>query len=622
MCGIAGIAGVAAADRRDRTTRMRELIRHRGPDAAGAHDDPLVSLAIRRLRIIDLATGDQPQSNENGTVWTVFNGEIYNFRELRTALAARGHRLATASDTEVIVHLYEDLGERFVERLEGMFALAVWDQVERRLILARDRMGKKPLLYTEVDGELIFSSEHRSLLAGLPYRPAVDGDAIRAYLRLGYVPAPMDAFAGVRKLLPAHYLVWESGRSRVERYWSPPPSGTSTFTDEQAASELRRVLDRAVARRLVADVPLGAFLSGGVDSSAIVATMAGLSANVKTFSIGFEDETYSELAHARRIAERFGTSHHEFVVRPLEADVVPLLVRHYGEPYADSSSIPTFHLSRVTRGHVTVALAGDGGDELFAGYDRYRAALLASRFDRIPKVVREVTFGSAARVLSRSSSPKTLANRALRYARVAVLEPTARYLSWAGIFDPLQLNVLLAPAFAERTRRADRALESDGHRFGDDPVSAAQLLDLRLYLPDDLLVKVDIASMANSLEVRAPFLDREMVEFAVRLPADQKLRGNTSKYILKRAFAGVVPAENLHRAKMGFSVPLASWLRNELRDLALDTTISERARRREFFRADAVRRLVDEHMSRRADHAARIWALVMLELWHREFVDA
>jgi asparagine synthase (glutamine-hydrolysing) len=622
MCGIAGIVGVRAEDRRERVRSMRELIAHRGPDAAGEHHAPNAALAIQRLRIIDLRTGDQPQTNETGSLWTVFNGEIYNFRELRASLAARGHRLATSSDTEVIVHLYEDHGERFVEKLEGMFAIALWDEASRRLILARDRIGKKPLLYWERDGELLFSSEHRSLLAGIASRPPVDPDAIRAYLRLGYVPAPLDAFSGVRKLLPAHYLVWEAGASRVERYWAPPPSGTSILSDDDAATELRRILERSVERRLVSDVPLGAFLSGGVDSSAVVATMARLSARVKTFSIGFEDETYSELPHARRIAERFGTEHHEFVVRPLEAGIVPLLVRHYGEPYADSSAIPTYHLSRVTRGHVTVALAGDGGDELFAGYDRYRAALLASRLDRIPRPLRQLTFGSAARVLARSSSPKTLANRALRYARVAVLEPTARYLAWAGIFDPLQLGVLLDPAFAERTRAADRELESDGHRFGDDPVSAAQLLDLRLYLPDDLLVKVDIASMANSLEVRAPFLDREMVEFAISLPARMKLRGATSKYVLKRAFEGIVPPENMHRPKMGFSIPLASWLRGELRELTVDATMSPRARGRGYFRPEAVRRLVAEHLSGRADHAARIWALVMLELWHRELVDA
>ena len=622
MCGIAGIVGIAEADRRARLTRMRELIVHRGPDAGGERHWPNAALASQRLRIIDLDTGDQPQANEDGSIWTVFNGEIYNYRELRTELAAKGHRLATASDTEVIVHLYEDLGERFVERLEGMFALAVWDAPARRLVLARDRMGKKPLLYHEADGELRFSSEHRSLLSALHRTPPVAPDAIRAYLRLGYVPAPADAFEGVRKILPGHLLVWQDGRTRNERYWSPPRSATLDLGDAEAAAELRRIFDRAVGRRLVADVPVGAFLSGGVDSSAVVASMASQSAHVKTFSIGFEDEKYSELPHARRIAERFGTDHREFVVRPLEADIIPLLVRHYGEPYADPSSIPTYHLSRVTRQHVTVALAGDGGDELFAGYDRYQAALLAARLDRIPKVLRRFTFGSVAKVLSRSSSPKTLANRALRYSRVAILEPTARYLSWAGIFDPLQLHVLLDPAFAARTRQADADLESDGQRFGDDPVAAAQLLDLRLYLPDDLLVKVDIASMANSLEVRAPFLDREMVEFAVALPTHLKLRGRRSKWILKEAFEGVIPAENMHRPKQGFSIPLASWLRSELRDLAHETTLSQRALGRGYVRPEAVRRLVAEHMDRSADHAIRIWALMMLELWHREFVDA
>lgn len=621
MCGIAGIVGSRGGARAERMRVMRDLLIHRGPDAAGEYVDEHSALGIRRLRVIDLETGDQPMRNEDGSVVAVLNGEIYNYRELRAELAHRGHHLSTASDTEVIVHLYEDHGEQFVERLEGMFALAVWDRRALRLILARDRMGKKPLLYQERDGELVFASEHQALLAGLTPRPQPDPNALRMYLRLGYVPAPHDAFAGVRKLLPGHLFVWEAGISRAVQYWALPLGRTLSLSEDEAECQLRVLLERAVARRLIADVPLGAFLSGGIDSSAVVATMARLSTRVKTFSIGFEDAAYTELPHARRIAERFSTDHHEFTVRPLEADIVPLLVRHYGEPYADSSAIPTYHLARLTRQHVTVALAGDGGDELFAGYDRYFAARVAAALDRIPRVVREVAFGSVARVLSRSSSPKTLASRALRYSQAAVSTPRQRYLVWAGIFHPIQLRKLLAADFAALTDAAEHELDGSDDAFVSDPVAAAQALDLRFYLPDDLLVKVDIASMANSLEVRAPFLDRELVEFAVQLPSNMKLRGRQTKYLLKRAMAGVLPIENTHRPKQGFSVPLGAWLRNELRPLTEELLLSQRGRERGYFRAEVVTRLVKEHMEVRADHGARLWALMMLEMWHREFVD-
>ncbi|MDQ2943606.1 MAG: asparagine synthase (glutamine-hydrolyzing), partial [Candidatus Dormibacteraeota bacterium] len=389
MCGIAGAAGVQPRDRSAAMRAMRDRLIHRGPDSGGEFGDNNTALGIRRLRIIDLVTGDQPQANEDGTVWTVFNGEIYNFRELRDELRAKGHTFANLSDTEVIVHLYEEHGDRFAERLEGMFALAVWDSKTRTLVLARDRLGKKPLLYHESDGEIIFASEHHALLAALPGPPEVDLQAIGLYLRLGFVPAPMDAFAGVRKLLPAHVLVWRDGRSSIRRYWAPPAPGTLRITEQEATVELRRLLSLAVSRRLVADVPLGAFLSGGVDSSAVVATMASLTSKVRTFAIGFEEPEFSELAHARRIAEKFGTEHHEFVLRPIDLDILPLLVRHYGEPYADSSAVPTYHLSKLTRQSVTVALNGDGGDELFAGYDRYLAVRLAATLDRIPASVRQ-----------------------------------------------------------------------------------------------------------------------------------------------------------------------------------------------------------------------------------------
>ncbi len=600
---------------------MRDRLVHRGPDAGGEFVDPYAALGVRRLRIIDLMTGDQPQSNEDGTVWTVFNGEIYNFRELREELAGRGHRFVTVSDTEVIVHLYEELGEEFAARLDGMFALAVWDAPRRTLVLARDRLGKKPLLYREGDGEIAFASEHAALIAGLAERPGPDPAALRDYLRLGYVPAPHDAFAGLRKLPPAHLLVWRGGRSLARRYWSPPQPGTLRITEAEAIPELRRLLGRAVARRLVADVPIGAFLSGGVDSSAVVATMASLSARVRTFSIGFEDTEFSELPHARRVAERFGTEHREFVVRPLELDVLPLLVRHYGEPYADSSAVPTYHLSKLTREHVTVALNGDGGDELFAGYERYLAVRLAASLDRLPKALLGPSLALVTRVLPDSISPLSPLRRARRFLRAVALPPRERYLRWLGVFDAPELTRLLSPEFARLTADGERGLASLDGFHGADPVSAAQALDLALYLPDDLLVKVDIASMANSLEVRCPFLDRELVEFAVRLPTELKLRGRERKYLLKRAFDGVVPSENLYRRKQGFAVPIGSWFRGDLRGYTRGVLLSPRARQRGYLQAEEVEKLVRDHTEGRADHTHQLWALLMLELWHQEFID-
>ncbi|MBM4433554.1 MAG: asparagine synthase (glutamine-hydrolyzing), partial [Chloroflexi bacterium] len=397
MCGIAGIVVGHGRPDTSRMRVMRDRLTHRGPDASGEHVDEHAALGVRRLRVIDLATGDQPQSNEDGTVWTVFNGEIYNFTELREGLAARGHRFATASsDTEVIVHLYEDHGERFVEHLDGMFALAVWDTRRRRLVLARDRQGKKPLLYHRTADGIAFASEHGALLAALERRPGVSLDAVRRYLRLGYVPAPLDAFEGIQKVPPAHVLVHDEAGTRALPYWTPPAPGTLRIGEAEAATELLRLLERAVARRMVADVPVGAFLSGGVDSSAVVALMARSTPRVRTFSIGFEESGFSELEHARRVARTFDTEHHEFVVGPSELDVLPLLVRHYGEPFADSSAVPTYHLSRLTRQHVTVALNGDGGDEVFAGYDRYAAARLAAYLDAIPRPIRAAGSGALA----------------------------------------------------------------------------------------------------------------------------------------------------------------------------------------------------------------------------------
>jgi len=619
MCGIVGVVGTQPRDRSASMRGMRDAIVHRGPDSAGEYLDGHAALGVRRLRIIDLATGDQPQCDESRNVWTVFNGEIYNYRELRDGLRSRGHRFATESDTEVVVHLYEEHGEGFVDRLDGMFALAVWDARERTLLLTRDRLGKKPLLYWMQDGELVFASEHQALLRGLNRRPAPDRRSIALYLRLGYVPAPHDAFEGIQKLGPGELLVWSDGAVTRQRYWSLPEDILDVGV-EDAAAEVRRLVDRAVERRLMSDVPLGVFLSGGLDSSVVVASMAARSAHIRTFTIGFAERDYSEVSHARRIAERFGTEHHELIVRPDALAVLPTLVRHYGEPYADSSAVPTYYLARMAREHVTVALGGDGGDELFGGYRRYRAMQLASALDPIPGSIRRGVW-QAVRVLVPDTGGERSGRARLRRFMRALAEPAAsRYLQIAGVFAFDRLLAAAAPEFRQEIVCAEAELAARASAASGDAPTQAQRLDLTMYLPDDLLVKVDIASMANSLEVRAPLLDTSLVEFSARLPTALKIRGGQGKWLLRRAFADVLPPENAARTKQGFGLPVGGWLRTSLRALVDDAVLSRRALDRGYVNGPAARAIVDEHM-RGADQTHRLWSLIMLELWHREFID-
>lgn len=599
---------------------MRDLIEHRGPDSGGEHISGEAFIGIRRLRVIDLVTGDQPISNEDGSIWAVLNGEIYNFQELRRELERDGHRFHTRSDTEVIVHAYEEFGEDAPRRLEGMFAFAVWDENTRRLLVARDRLGKKPLLYALPRTETFaFASEFRALLDDPDVDRSVDTRSIEAYLALGYIPAPLTAYHGISKLPAGHLAVWEHGRLRVARYWDLPVPATSDLAEEPAVDELVDRLRDAVRARLIADVPLGAFLSGGVDSSLVVALMAYEAGRVRTFSIGFEETDYSELSYARRVAERYGTEHHEMIVRPDVVAVAPLLARHYGEPFADSSAVAVYYLSKLTREHVTVALCGDGGDEVFGGYDRYRAMRPAAAMGRLPRPILAPLVGAVSQALRPWSARRGPALRARRFLASSLLPEVERYFALAGVFDAAQRESLLDPAFP----RSDtvRCIQERAMGFGDNPAERANGADLRLYLPDDLLVKVDIASMASSLEVRAPFLDRRVVEFGVSLPTRHKLRRTGGKHILKRAAERFVPHENIHRQKMGFGVPVGEWFRTELRSLLNDTVLSERALQRGYFRPEAVRRLVDEHQRRAMDHTPRLWALFMFELWHRELLD-
>jgi asparagine synthase (glutamine-hydrolysing) len=627
MCGITGVAGSL---RTDTVTlgRMNDALCHRGPDGEGSYWDDDVGLAMRRLAIIDVAGGDQPIFNEDGSVCVVFNGEIYNFQDLRAELERLGHRFKTHADTEVVVHAYEEHGPACVEHLWGMFALAVWDGRRRRLVLARDRLGKKPLVYYAApEGGLAFASEFQALLAHPRVPREVSPSAIDDYLTYLYVPSPTSAYRDVCKLPPGHRLIWQpDGQMRVEQYWTPRFAEKLGLTEDDALEQFGELFRDAVRRRLIADVPLGAFLSGGMDSSSVVAEMAEASRQpVKTFSIGFGERDFDELRYARQVAERFATEHHELVVEPHALEVLPTLVRHYGEPYGDSSAVPTYYVSQLTRRHVTVALSGDGGDELLAGYERHWAARIAARYDTIPRVVRHGLIRPLVPLLPEPRQRRAFLRRAKRFMTAAHLPVLDRYLHWVGAYSPAHKAALYTPEF-------QRML--DGHRSVQwleavlapearlDPVDAVQRADTLLYLPEDLLTKVDIASMANSLEARAPLLDHRLVEFCAALPSSYKLRGRTSKWLLRRLMHDRLPPPILSRSKMGFGVPVGGWLRGELRPLLEDTVLSDRALARGYFRPAAVRALVDEHVSRRADRTAHVWALLMLELWFQAFVDA
>ena len=626
MCGISGVVGSLRTDR-DTLQRMNDALRHRGPDGEGAFWSDEVGLAMRRLAIIDVAGGDQPIYNEDGSVCVVFNGEIYNFLDLREELQRQGHTFATRSDTEVVVHAYEEYGVACVERLWGMFALALWDAREHRLLLARDRLGKKPLVYySDARGGVAFASELHALLQHPAVPRVLDPRAIDDYLTYLYVPAPTTAYRDIRKLPPGHRLVWQAGRSTVEPYWQVRFGEKLNLSEEEAVEQFGDLLRDAVRRRLIADVPLGAFLSGGMDSSSVVAEMAELSSGpVKTVSIGFGERDFDELAYARQVAERFGTDHHELVVEPRALDVLPMLVQHYGEPYGDSSAIPTYYVAHMTRQHVTVALNGDGGDELLAGYDRHWAARIAARYDTIPRFVRHGLIRPLIPLMPEPRQRRAFLRRAKRFMTAAHLPVLDRYLLWVGAYTPAQKQSLYSADFAAALGGNDaghwlrEALAAEPNL---DPVDAVQRADTLLYLPDDLLAKVDIAAMATSLEARSPLLDHRLVEFCAALPSSYKLRGRTSKWLLRRVMRGRLPEAILTRPKMGFGVPVGEWLRGELRPLLEDTLLSSRAASRGYFHPPAVRALVDEHLTRRVDRSAHIWGLLMLELWFRECLDA
>src|SRR5436305_2751373 len=519
MCGIAGIVNKDGAPvDRELLTRMNDEIRHRGPDDDGVKFSGGVGLAMRRLAIIDLAHGQQPIHNQDRTAWIVVNGEIYNYRELREQLEKLGHQLYTNSDTEAIVHAYDQWGTDCPKYLRGMFAFAIWDERTKSLFLARDRVGKKPLLYAQFDGQLVFGSEFNALLQHPGVSRDVDYEAIHYYLSFICVPAPLTAYRAIRKLEPGHSLLWRNGEVKIERYWQLDFSKKLNISEQEAGERVVDLLREAVRIRLMSEVPLGAFLSGGIDSSAVVALMAQESSErVKTFSIGFEEQDFSELHHARRLAEHVGADHHEFIVRPDAMEVLPTLVEHYGEPFADSSAIPSYYVSRETRRHVTVALNGDGGDECFAGYERYAAMRLAERYRKLPAPLREGGIKQAVNLLPSSNLRRSRVRSLKRFLHSASLPPVERYLRWVSVLDRAAKDALYTDEFQHETAEYDPAswiAPWFTQANGAGVVDASLLADTMTYLPNDLLVKVDIASMAVSLEARSPFLDHHVIEFA------------------------------------------------------------------------------------------------------------
>ena len=625
MCGIVGLVrNDGKPVDRDLLARMNDAIRHRGPDDDGFYLKGPVGLGMRRLAIIDLKSGQQPIHNQDGSTWIVFNGEIYNYLELRQQLEKLGHTFYTNSDTEAIVHAYDQYGIDCPKYLRGMFAFAIWNERTQELFLARDRVGKKPVLYAEVNGQLVFGSEFAALLQHPDISREIQPEAIDAYLSFMCVPAPLTAYRSIRKLEPGHWLRWRKGEITIERYWQPDFSQKLDISEEEAGERAIEILRDAVKVRLMSEVPLGAFLSGGIDSSAVVALMAQeASEKVRTFSIGFEEQDFSELHHARRVAEWVGADHHEFIVRPDAIEILPLLVEHYGEPYADSSAVPTYYVARETRKHVTVALNGDGGDESFAGYERYAAMQLAENYRKVPEFVRK-SVNAGVGLIPTSELGRSRLRSGKRFLEAASLPKVDRYLRWVSIFDAPAKSSLYSDAFKSETTSgyAKSLLEPWFlHANGSGFVDASLLADLMTYLPNDLLVKVDIATMAVSLEARSPFLDHHVIEFAASLPEKFKLRGLTTKYLLKKVLRKLLPSENLDRRKMGFGVPIGHWFRGKMQPFLREVVLSEKALNRGLFKPEIVRQLVDQHTEGKRDYSHQLWTLLMLELWFQRFID-
>ena len=623
MCGICGLSYAdGRLGDREILQEMNDAIRYRGPDSDGYYVAESVGLAMRRLAIIDVKGGDQPISNEDGSLWVVLNGEIYNYPEMRDQLEERGHRFKTKTDTECILHYYEDEGPACVEHFRGMFAFALWDSHRRRLFLARDRLGKKPIYYSVVNGELYFCSEMSGLLTALPQRPEIDVEAIDLYLSLQYVPEPRTIYRHVYKLPAAHTLTWENGEASVRRYWDYSYLPKLTGDENDLAEELRVRLREAVRMRLISEVPLGAHLSGGIDSSIVVALMAELSdAPVKTFSVGFEEQEFSELPYARAVAEKYGTDHHEFTLTygniPATLEKIS---RHFGEPFADPSGIPLYHMSLMTRRHVTVALNGDGGDEDFAGYQRYGLDRLARTYTKLPAFVTGRTVPWLAdRLRDRSNRPtgQGLVNGIKRLEQLPQVDERASILRWGSYFSAAQRQDLWK---AEHWRNlcadnAESLLVGTFQNAQGSFLDRTLYTDLHTYLPGDLLVKADRMTMAASLEGRSPFLDHEIVEWTARLPDSLKRRGQSGKYLLRKAFDSYLPASVKSHRKQGFGIPLAAWFRGPLAGWCRQLLLGSASPLGAWFQESELEKLLEEHAEARVDHGKRLYALSMLAIW-------
>lgn len=639
MCGIAGV--INYYEKRNVSKRLLQkmvsVIEHRGPDDVGFYLKGPAGLGIRRLSIIDIKTGHQPISNEDNSVSVVYNGEIYNYKELRQELEKKRHKFRTNADTEVIVHLYEEMGSELVTRLNGMFTFALWDNKRRILLLSRDRAGIKPLYYYIGRDKLLFGSEIKSLLQEPSVPRELDFQALHAYLSLSYVPAPLTIFTGIKKLPPAHVLEYIDGEVSVRRYWSIPyqaadaletdthPKPLNSHTLKYYASEVRERLKASVRRRLISDVPLGAFLSGGLDSSAIVALMTQTSnTQVKTFSIGFRNAGYyDEREHARKIVNLFNTKHHEDEVEPNALEMLPVLIRYFDEPFADSSAIPTYYLSKLARQHVTVCLSGTGGDELFAGYRRYLLEDLLRRYQKSPKILQWLIRRFSERLpVSRTSAIKEYFLLLKRFLSCQEPSPMLRHINLMTCFSEDAKTLLYTKQFPGNLKGATESI-SRYYKQGDnfDDLTRTLWADFYTYLPDDLLVKEDRMTMAVSLEGRVPYLDHELVEFVASMPSEFKVHRLTTKYILKEAMRQILPSNIVNRRKHGFAVPIGEWFKHDLKDYVTDVFQDKKTIERGWFDHEYVLSLVREHQNGIQDYSPQLWTLLIFELWCREYLD-
>ncbi len=649
MCGICGEIDFNRGVTVEPIRRMCEVLTYRGPDDQGMvfikgnqylevkdssefiPDENAFEVALghRRLSIIDLSIdAHQPMCNENGKIWIVFNGEIYNFQEIRNGLEKKGHRFKSRSDTEVILHAYEESGVECLNHLRGMFGFAIWDSNLQRLFIARDRLGKKPLVYFCHNGHFAFASEIKALLQVPEIERKVSANAIHHYLTYQYVPSPDTIFEGIKKLRPAHYLLYDrNGNIRIERYWELKFNPNhQTYTDAQELRDrIQTELEESVKLRLISDVPLGAFLSGGVDSSLIVGIMAKFSEKpVKTFSIGFEEKDFDELSYARLVSNHFATEHHEFVVKPDAIEILPKLVWHYNEPFADSSTIPTYYVAKMTKDYVKVVLTGDAGDENFAGYHRYLRSKWVALFSKIPERMRRDILPPFLRMVAGVHWKEKKFNRLANYIESISPNQARNYAEQVKIFNAREKWDLYSPEFIQATRGTDSVeylLSKYEEAETDNLIEQLLYLDINTYLPEDLLVKMDIATMANSLEARVPFLDHQFMEFVAGIPPQLKLKGSKTKFILKTAFKDFLPNAIFKRRKMGFGVPVSRWFRNELKDYVYEILLDPRTLNRRYFRREGIERLLNDHMAARYDHSSKIWALLFLEIWFRVFID-